>query len=142
MLFHWSCREDQDANVHPEQKFSLSNLSCFSEDDSKRVKSLETSLGPIVQDPKLFIVSLLLTMTQCGAGAEATNPFCLTHLQLSFYLQRHLTAEAANSKDHVLDVFERIEELALFEPYLATIEEFTADATKVVSNNLILFRPL
>ena len=126
MLIHWSCQYNQGSGSPPEENFSLSNFACFSEDDAKKVRSLETCLEPIVQDPTLFLVSLLLSTTQCGAGAEAKNPFCLTHLQLSFYLQRHLAAENANSDRRVLDVFERIEELALFEPYLTLIEEFSS----------------
>lgn len=137
MLFHWSCQHNQNPSSPPEHNFSLSNLGCFSEDDAKKVRSLETSLGPIIQDPTLFLVSLLLSTTQCGAGAEAKNPFCLTHLQLSFYLERHLTAENSNSASHVLDVFERIEDIALFEPYLTILEEYSSEGTKAARKNLL-----
>lgn len=130
MLFHWSCQNNPGSGSQQDESFSLSNLGCFSEDDAKKVRSLETSLGPIVQDPTLFLVSLLLSTTNCGAGAEAKNPFCLTHLQLSFYLERHLAAETANSQSHVLDVFERIEDVTLFEPYLTVLEEFSTEGTK------------
>ena len=126
---------DGTNNSKPE-KFKLEDLGCFSDNESAEISTLFDSFKCLTEDRSVFDLSLLLSLTRCCS--EPSAAFSQLHLQYAFYLthlyesKNQLSELESDQKlselesdQKLLNIFETIEELDKFEPYLRTLEIFS-----------------
>jgi hypothetical protein len=67
--------EDSNSNL------KLADLRCFTDDESAQILNVVAAYKSIFQDETVLLLSLLLSVTNCGDGSDSYNPFCFIHFQ-------------------------------------------------------------
>ena len=138
MISQWAHCPTDDATTtttsNPNTKeFKLQDLECFRDDESAEIAALLNSFKCLTEDRSIFHLSLLLSVTKCGS--ESSSAFSELHLQYAFYLShviesRKDLSEVETAKT-LSNVFDAIDELDKFEPFLRTLDIFSKSTQTV-----------